>query len=139
MALGLPHFRHNQSRLEIDRTGEMRTGIVTWAVHKQFILAAVGRLEQGLSLPEARPSARGESERASPQASRVPAGSQATPFPGNRKIAGQKRRVPELGTEGGPSSHGRSIFEGVLAAHRGAADAAGVRGLPVNRTVELGR
>ena len=76
-------------------------------------------------------------------------------FPGQRQAAlvgGPDRRT---GAEGRPADAGDRFFEGVLAAHRGAADAAGTdwksavyrkiqeevkadRGLTVERMVELG-
>ena len=122
---------------------------------KEFKLAAVRRLEQGRFDRRGGASVGGESERAAPLAAGVPAGA------GERVsrqwegalVGGPGRRA---GAEGRPAGAGDRFFEGVLAAHRGTADAAGVdwksavyrkveeevkanRGLTIERMVELGR
>ena len=77
-------------------------------------------------------------------------------FPGNGKRRWSEGRVARTGTQDRPAGAGDRFFEGVLAAHRGTADAAGTdwksavyrkieeevkagRGLTVERMVKLGR
>ena len=122
---------------------------------KEFKLAAVRRLEQGVSMAEVaralevNPNVLHRWRREFRQG------------PGNvvsrqreaALVGGPDRRT---GTEGRPADPGDRFFEGVLAAHRGAADAAGTdwksavyrkvqeevkanRGLTIERMVELGR
>ena len=67
---------------------------------------------------------RDQSERATPLAARVPGGP-GNVFPTNEKQRWSEGRIAELEHKIG-SKRWRVIFEGVLAAHRATADAAGV-------------
>jgi putative transposase len=120
---------------------------------KEFKLAAVRRLEEGVSIGEAaralevNPNVLQRWRREFRQGP-------GNAFPGNGKQRWSEGRIAELERKVG-SRRWRSIFEGVLAAHRGAADAAGTewksavyrkvqeemkadRGLTIARMVELG-
>ncbi len=121
---------------------------------KEFKLAAVRRLEQGVSVAEGGSGSGGESERATPLAAGVPG------WP-RQRISGEWQAALAggadcgVGAEGRPTAPGDRFFEGLLAVHRAAADAAGTdwksaicrkieeeiqaqRGLTVKRMVELG-
>src|SRR5450755_1922116 len=130
-------------------------GIVSKAVHKRVQTgrrpAAGTRGIDGRSGPRAG----GRTHRFAAVAAGVSPGDRER-LPWQRQTAlvgGPDRRV---GTEGRPAGPGDRFFEGVLAAHRGTADAAGTdwksavyrkvqeevkadRGLTIERMVELGR
>src|ERR1700685_2956132 len=122
---------------------------------KEFKLAAVRRLEQGVSIGEAaralevNPNVLHRWRR---EFRRGP----GNVFPGNGKQRWSDGRIAELERKVGQQTLEIDFFEGVLAAHRGAADAAGTdwksavyrkvqeevkadRGLSIERMVELGR
>ena len=121
---------------------------------KEFKLAAVRRLEQGVSIAEVARALEVNPERAASLAAGVPARARQR-VSRERKAALVGGADRGVGTEGGPTNLGDRFFERVLAAHRGAADAAGTdwksavyrkieeeieanRGLTVKRMVELG-
>jgi len=121
---------------------------------KEFKLAAVRRLEQGVSIGEAawalevNPNVLHRWRREFRQGP-------GNAFPGNGKQRWSEGRIAELERKVGQQTLEIDFFEGVLAAHRGAADAAGTdwksavyrkvqeevkadRGLTIARMVELG-
>src|SRR5437868_15267433 len=121
---------------------------------KEFKLAAVRRLEQGVSIGEAaralevNPNVLHRWQREFRQGP-------GNVFPGNGKQRWSEGRIAEL-AQNRPAGAGAGFFEGVLAAHRGTADAAGVdwkaavhrkaqeevkanRGSSIERMVKLGR
>jgi transposase-like protein len=91
---------------------------------QEFKLAAVRRLEQGVSIAEVarglevNPNVLHRWRREFRQGP-------GNAFPGKRKAALVRRPGCGTGAEGGPAGAGDRFFEGVLAAHRGAADVAG--------------
>src|SRR5437660_7344971 len=91
---------------------------------QEFKLAAVRRLEQGVSIAEVarglevNPNVLHRWRREFRQGP-------GNAFPGNGKQRWSEGRVAELETEGRPAGAGNRFFEGVLAAHRGTADVAG--------------
>ena len=122
---------------------------------KEFKLAAVRRLEQGVSIAEVaralevNPNVLHRWRREFRQGP-------GNAFPGQRQAALVGRPDRRTGTQGRPAGAGDRFFEGVLAAHRGTADAAGTdwksavyrkvqeevkadRGLTIERMVKLGR
>ena len=122
---------------------------------KEFKLAAVRRLEQGVSIGEVaralevNPNVLHRWRREFRQGP-------GNVFPGNGKQRWSEGPDRGAGAEGRPAGAGDRFFEGVLAAHRGAADAAGIdwksavyrkvqeevkadRGLTIERMVELAR
>ena len=122
---------------------------------KEFKLAAVRRLEQGVSIARGGAGVGGEPERAAPLAAGVPPGA-GQRVSRQRQAALVRRPGRRAGAEDRPAGAGDRFFEGVLAAHRGTADAAGIdwksavyrkvqeevkadRGLTIERMVELGR
>ena len=92
---------------------------------KEFKLAAVRRLEQGVSIARGGAGAGSEPERAAPLAAGVPPGAGQC-VSGQRQAALVRRPGRGAGAEGRPAGPGDRFFEGVLAAHRGTADAAGI-------------
>ena len=122
---------------------------------KEFKLAAVRRLEQGVSMAEAARALEVNSNVLHRWRREFRQGP-GNAFPGNGKAALVGRPDRRVGAEDRPAGTGDRFFEGVLAAHRGTADAAGIdwksavyrkvqeevkadRGLTIERMVELGR
>ena len=122
---------------------------------KEFKLAAVRRLEQGVSIGEAARALEGNPNvwRRWRREFRQGPGNV---FPGNGKQRWSEGRIAELERKVGQQTREIDFFEGRLAAHRGATDAAGTdwksavygkvqeevkahRGLTLERMVELGR
>jgi transposase len=121
---------------------------------KEFKPAAVRRLEQGVSIREAAPALEVNPNVLHRWRREFRQGP-GNVFPGNGKQRWSEGRIAELEAQGRPTGTGDQFFEGVLAAHRGAADAAGTewksavyrkvqaemkadRGLTIERMVELG-
>ena len=92
---------------------------------KEFKLAAVRRLEAGGIDRRGGAGAGSEPERAAPLAAGVPPGA-GQRVSGQRKAALVRRPDRGTGTQDRPAGAGDRFFEGVLAAHRGTADAAGI-------------
>ena len=122
---------------------------------KEFKLAAVRRLEQGVSIAEVA-RALEVNPNVLHRWRREFRHGPGNAFPGNGKQRWSEGRIAELERKVGQQAAGDRFFEGMLAAHRGAADAAGIdwksavyrkvqeevkadRGLTIERMVELGR
>ena len=120
---------------------------------KEFKLAAVRRLEQGVSIAEAARALEVGPNVLQRWRREFREGA-GNVFRATANSAGRKGRRG-TGTEGRPAGPGDRFFEGVLAAHRGTADATGTdwksavyrkvqeemkadRGLTIERMVELG-
>jgi transposase-like protein len=121
---------------------------------KEFKLAAVRRLEQGVSMGEAARALEVDPNVLHRWRREFRQGP-GNVFPGNGKQRWSEGRIAELERKVGQQALEIDFFEGVLAAHRGAADAAGTdwksavyrkvqeevkadRGLTTARMVELG-
>jgi putative transposase len=121
---------------------------------KEFKLAAVRRLEQGVSIAEAA-GALEVSPNVLDRSAGVPAGA-GQRLPRQRQTALERGPHRRTRAQDRPAGAGDRFFEGVLAAHRRAADAAGIewksavhrkveeevkagRGLTIQRMVKLGR
>ena len=122
---------------------------------KEFKLAAVRRLEQGVSIAEVA-RALEVNPNVLHRWRREFRHGPGNAFPGNGKQRWSEGRDRRAGAQDRPAGAGDRFFEGVLAAHRGTADAAGIdwksavyrkvqeevkadRGLTIERMVELGR
>ncbi len=91
---------------------------------KEFKLAAVRRLEQGVSIARGGAGIGSESERVAPLAARDARGpGQRVPWPWETTLVGWPGG--RIGTGGRSADPGDRFFERVLAAHRGTADATG--------------
>src|SRR5580693_6439008 len=99
-------------------------GLLRRQFTQEFKLAAVRRLEQGVSITEVarglevNPNVLHRWRREFRQGP-------GNAFPGNGKQRWSEGRVAELERKVGPAGLGNRFFEGVLAAHRGTADVAG--------------
>src|ERR1700722_15387018 len=122
---------------------------------KEFKLAAVRRLEQGVSMGEVARALEVNANVLHRWRREFRQGP-GNVFPGNGKQRWSEGGIAELEGKNGQRARGAGFFEGVLAAHRGTADAAGVdwkaavyrrvqeemkanRGLSLERMVKLGR